>query len=89
MADTLEPSISLHKCVCVAVSLQQVMHEQDRDLQKVHHSLHTLGQMGEEIGNELDDQNRLAYDHHQAHLSGIVYCIHAQQACSVVHSLSC
>ena len=44
--------------LCRAVSLQQVMHDQDRDLQKVHHSLHTLGQMGEEMGNELDDQNR-------------------------------
>ena len=35
------------------------MRDQDQDLQKVHHSLHTLGQMGEEIGDELDDQNRL------------------------------
>jgi chromosome segregation ATPase len=48
---------------------QQIMREQDQDLGKVSHSLHVLGQMGEEIGNELDDQNRMLDDlsHHMEH----------------------
>ena len=39
---------------------QQIMREQDQDLGKVSQSVHVLGQMGEEIGNELDDHNRYA-----------------------------
>ena len=39
---------------------QQIMREQDQDLGKVSQSVNVLGQMGEEIGNELDDHNRYA-----------------------------
>ena len=38
-------------------------------------SVHVLGQMGEEIGNELDDQNRSVYAIAACILVGVCNCV--------------
>ena len=82
-AQLSQKSILYNLCVCVLLlplplsvspPMQQVMRQQDQDLEKVHHSLHTLGQMGEEIGGELDDQNRLA--HYAVHRLWVIRSFH-------------